>query len=141
MAQANNGDVVRIHYTGKLADGTVFDSSREREPIEFELGTHQVITGINEAVEGMETGQTKTVELAPDQAYGDHDERLQQSVPKAQLPQDVAPGQWLRAQQGQQEIPVLVKEVGDAEALLDANHPLAGRTLHFEIELVDIRKG
>lgn len=141
MPQAQTGDTVSVHYTGKLEDGTVFDSSRDREPIEFTIGQQQVIGGFDNAVTGMEPGQQQTVTITSDEAYGERREELIFTVPKEQFPEDVNPeeGQQLQMTQGEQVAVVTVAEVGDAEVILDANHPLAGQNLTFDIELVEIK--
>lgn len=141
MAEAKKGDSVKIHYTGKLEDGTVFDSSENREPIEFTLGEGQVIPGFEDAVEGMEEGQKKTATIPPDQAYGERREDLVLRVPKDQLPDDIDPekGQQLqmRTEDGR-TFDVVVSEVADDSIVLDANHPLAGQDLTFDIELLEV---
>jgi peptidylprolyl isomerase len=141
MATAQNGDKVRVHYTGTLADGTVFDSSREREPLEFTLGEKQVIPGFENAVTDMAPGDSKKIDIPCAEAYGEHDERQVMEVPKTVLPQEIDPqvGMLLeaRTQQGQ-PIGVRIIEVGDESIKLDANHPLAGQDLTFDIELVEI---
>lgn len=141
MPQAETGDTVSVHYTGKLDDGTVFDSSRDREPIEFKVGEQQVIKGFDDAVSGMEPGQSQTVTIASDDAYGERREELIFTVPKEQFPDDINPeeGQQLQMQQGEQVAVVTVAEVGDDNVTLDANHPLAGKDLTFDIELVAIK--
>ncbi|HLU26152.1 MAG TPA: peptidylprolyl isomerase [Longimicrobiales bacterium] len=140
--QAQDGDVVSVHYTGRLEDGTIFDSSRDGEPIEFELGSGSVIPGIEDAIRGMEVGDTREVRLAPEAAYGERREDLHIDVPRDQLPPDLAPevGQLLAVQvaPGQQAV-ARIADVNDAEITLDLNHPLAGQTLVFDIELVGIR--
>lgn len=141
MAQAQTGDTVRVHYTGRLEDGTVFDSSQDREPIQFTLGENQVIAGFETAVTGMETGEMKTTEIAPEQAYGQRREDLMIPVPRTQMPDDLDPqiGQTLQVQgQGGEVYPVVVAEIGDDQIMVDANHPLAGRSLIFDIQLVEI---
>lgn len=138
---AKNGDKVRVHYTGTLNDGTVFDTSREREPIEFAIGTHMVIAGFENAVLGMEPGETKSFTVASVEAYGEHDPRLVQDVPRSELPQelDPQPGMRLTATGSDgREIGLVITEVSEAAIRLDANHPLAGEDLTFEIELVEI---
>ncbi|MBX3504668.1 MAG: peptidylprolyl isomerase [Parvibaculum sp.] len=138
---AKNGDKVRVHYTGTLNDGTVFDTSREREPIEFAIGTHMVIAGFENAVLGMEPGDTKSFTVASAEAYGEHDPRLVQDVPRSELPQelDPRPGMRLTATGSDgREIGLVITEVSEAAIRLDANHPLAGEDLTFEIELVEI---
>jgi len=133
---------VKVHYTGKLESGEQFDSSREREqPISFELGKEEVIPGFEQAVEGMEPGQTKQVNVAPEQAYGERREDLVFSLPREQFPDDIELQQGLRVtgttQQGQQ-IDMTVVDFDDQSVTLDANHPLAGQQLVFDIELVDV---
>ncbi|MEQ8267917.1 MAG: peptidylprolyl isomerase [Parvibaculum sp.] len=138
---AQNGDKVRVHYTGKLKDGTVFDSSREGEPIEFSIGGQMVIAGFESAVVGMEPGDTKSVTIASQEAYGEHDPRLVQDVPRSELPPELEPqpGMRLTASGGDgREIALVVTEVNDNVVRLDANHPLAGEDLTFEIQLVAV---
>jgi peptidylprolyl isomerase len=140
MAQANSGTTVRVHYTGKLDDGQVFDSSRQREPLEFTLGGGQVIPGFDQAVAGMEPGEAKTVTIPADEAYGGRSEELFLRVERDRLPPDLEPevGQQLQMNQGGQVAIVTVAEVADDAVTLDANHPLAGKDLTFELELVEI---
>ncbi|HAA15060.1 MAG TPA: peptidylprolyl isomerase [Cytophagales bacterium] len=138
---ASKGDNVKVHYTGTLKDGSVFDSSREREPLGFTLGAGQMIPGFEKAVEGMEVGETVTAELAPEDAYGPHSEEMLVDVPKDQVPADINPtvGQQLQLQrQDGGVMNVVVKEVNEGNIVLDANHPLAGKDLIFEIELMEI---
>lgn len=143
MSQAKAGDTVSVHYTGKLSDGTVFDSSRQRNsPITFEVGSGQVIPGFDTAVEGMSHGESKTVEIPCDQAYGPHQSDRIQKVSREQLPEGLEPqvGLELQAQsQDGQVIPVRITEVGDEDVTIDVNHPLAGEDLTFELELVEIQ--
>ncbi|HEX8359396.1 MAG TPA: peptidylprolyl isomerase [Longimicrobium sp.] len=141
MATARPGDTVRVHYTGRLDDGTVFDSSRGREPLEFALGSGQVIAGFDEAVEGMATGESRSVRIPSAEAYGEHDETLLLRVPLDRFPQDMRPevGQHLQmSRDGAEPVVVTVADVSDDGVVLDANHPLAGRDLTFDLELVDI---
>ena len=140
MAEAQSGDKVRIHYTGRLDDGTVFDTSEGRDPLEFTLGEGQVIPGFEQAVSGMKPGEEQTVTIPSTQAYGDRRDELVFSVPKEQFPPNIDPevGQRLQMQQGDQTAVVTIREVADESVLLDANHPLAGRDLTFEVELVEI---
>jgi len=141
VAQASDGDTVHIHYTGRLADETVFDSSEGREPLSFTLGSGEVIPGFEEAVRAMEVGQEKTTTIPADQAYGPHREDLLVAFPKAKLPDDLEPavGQQLQMEgsDGQAHV-VAVAEVGKEEVVLDANHPLAGKDLTFDLTLVRI---
>ncbi len=138
---ATNGDTVRVHYTGTLDDGTVFDSSRERDPLEFVLGQGSLIPGFESAVEGREAGEKVCVTLPPDKAYGDVDRELIFTVPRAQVPDHIPlnVGVPLQLSNEQGQMDVTITEVGADEITLDANHPLAGKTLTFEIEIVEIR--
>ncbi|MEQ8925033.1 MAG: peptidylprolyl isomerase [Fulvivirga sp.] len=141
MSEAKKGDKVKVHYTGKLNDGSVFDSSVEREPLEFELGAGMMIAGFDKAVHGMKIGDKKTAEIPSEQAYGERSDDMIVSVPKTQLPPDLSPsvGQQLSMQQPSgQAIPVVVTSIDEENIELDANHPLAGKDLTFEIELVEI---
>lgn len=141
MSKAKTNDTVKVHYTGKLTSGEVFDSSLNREPLQFVLGSGQMIPGFDSAVNGMELNEKKTVTIDSDQAYGPMNDELVQDIPKTQLPDDLKPevGQTLVATgpEGQQT-QVLVTDVSDATIKIDANHPLAGKDLVFEIELVEI---
>lgn len=138
---ARSGDKVSVHYTGWLDDGTLFDSSEGREPIEFTLGTGQVIPGFDRAVEGMEEGESKTFTIPADEAYGPYRPELLHRVPRSQIPPHVElhPGNRLEARdQGGNRVILTVIEITAEEAVLDANHPLAGKDLTFEVELVRI---
>lgn len=141
MTQVKSGDTVRVHYTGTLTDGQTFDSSEGRDPLEFQVGSGQIIPGLDAAVEGMAVGEKKTVEVPADQAYGQPDPNAQQAVPRAEIPEDIPLdlGTQLQVQTPQgQVMPVTVVEVTEEQVVLDANHPLAGKDLTFAIELVDI---
>ena len=141
MTQAKSGETVRIHYTGTLDDGTQFDSSEGRDPLEFALGGGQVIPGFDSAVDGMTVGESKSVTIAPEQAYGERHEQLVQQVPKSALPEDMKPevGMQLQSQSPDgQVMNLVVTEVEEATITVDANHPLAGQALTFAIELVEI---
>lgn len=141
MAQAKFGDTVKVHYTGKLDDGTVFDSSVSGDPLEFTIGEGMIIPGFEQAVVGMSPGDSKTELIPVDQAYGPHREDMVVIVDRAQMPPDMDPevGQQLQIQQPTgQAIPVVVTDISDAEVTLDANHPLAGEDLTFDIQLVEI---
>lgn len=143
MAQASAGDTVKVHYTGKLEDGTIFDSSREREPLEFTLESGQIIPGFEEAVDGMEEGEETTVEIPPEKAYGMRQEDAVMEFPVTELPDEMEPevGMQLQLQGANgQAFPARVVEVGDETVVLDANHPLAGETLTFDIELVEVEE-
>ena len=141
MSQAKTGDTVKIHYTGTLDDGTQFDSSAGRDPLEFTLGSGQVIPGFDKAVEGMAVGDEKTVNIQPDDAYGPRNDQMVQEVPKSALPDDLEPeegmGLQARGQDGQ-VLNLTVGAVGDDSSTVDGNHPLAGQSLNFDIELVEI---
>lgn len=138
---ASSGDTVRVHYTGTLNDGSRFDSSEGREPLEFTIGSGQVIPGFDEAVQGLEPGQTRTVTIPAEEAYGEHQPEMVLRVGRDQFPPDIAPevGQQLQiGLSNGQQMPVRVVEVGDDTVALDANHPLAGEALTFEITLEEI---
>ena len=138
---ATAGDTVRIHYTGTLADGEVFDSSRERDPLEFTLGSGQVIPGFDDAVSGMSVGESKKVEIPPERAYGPVSEDARQTVPRTMMPDGMVPEVGMRLQLTTptgQPIMVHVAEITDDSLVLDANHPLAGKALTFAIELMEI---
>ena len=141
MQQAQAGDTVRIHYTGTLRDGTVFDSSRGGEPLEFVVGKGQVITGVNDAVAGMAVGEEKVVTVSAEDAYGPRREELTLTVGREQFPDGIDPqiGQQLQMSRAGQVFRVTVQEVAGDAVVLDANHPLAGQDLTFEVELVEIR--
>jgi peptidylprolyl isomerase len=141
MTQAKAGDTVRIHYTGTLDNGTRFDSSEGREPLEFNLGGGQVIPGFDAAVDGMAVGESKTVTIPAAEAYGERHEQLVQQVPREMLPDTIEPavGMQLQSQSPEgQVMNLVVTEVNDASITVDANHPLAGQALTFSIELVEI---
>ena len=141
MAAAKDGDKVKVHYTGKLDDGTVFDSSDGRDPLEFTIGEGQIIPGFETGVQGMEPGEAKTVKIPADQAYGPHREEGVLVVNRTELPPDMNPevGEELevRYQEGQATV-VRVTDAAEETVTLDANHPLAGKDLTFDIELVEI---
>src|SRR5215213_5861234 len=141
MQQVKSGDKVKVHYNGKLQNGETFDSSEGREPLEFTVGGGQVIKGFDEGVMGMQVGDKRTVEIEVGNAYGEKNEDMIIEFPKTQFPEDMNPevGMQLMMNNGQgQSFPVLVKEVKEDSVLLDANHPLAGEDLVFDIELVEI---
>jgi peptidylprolyl isomerase len=135
---ANPGDKVRIHYTGRFEDGTVFDTSRGREPLEFVAGLEQVITGIDSAVLSMSEGDEATVTVPPEDAYGESRPELAREVERSMLPPDVGEGDAVRANVGGQDVVMWVRDVTDDAAVVDANHPLAGRTLVFDVEVVAV---
>lgn len=141
MAEAKQGDTVKIHYTGKLEDGTVFDTSRSRHPLQFKLGTGQVIEGFEQAVTGMNVGETKTTKIPVEKAYGPRRDDMVVTLSRDQLPSDLDPavGQRLElTQENDQNILVTITAVTDSTITVDANHPLAGKALTFELELISI---
>ncbi|HEY9648897.1 MAG TPA: peptidylprolyl isomerase [Chroococcidiopsis sp.] len=141
MAQAKQGDTVQVHYTGKLDDGTIFDSSVGRSPLEFAIGDGSIIPGFESAVIGMNPGDSKTEMIPAEQAYGPHYEEMVVVVDRQQIPPEmpVELGQQLELRQpGGQIIPVFITDITGTQVTLDANHPLAGEDLTFEIELVAI---
>lgn len=141
MQQAQQGDKVKVHYQGTLRSGETFDSSEGREPLEFTVGSGQVIKGFDEGVKGMSVGETRKVEIPVEDAYGEKNQELIIEFPRGQFPPDMNPevGQQLMMSNGAgQSFPVTVKEVKEDSVILDANHPLAGQDLIFNIELVEI---
>lgn len=141
MTQVKTGDTVRIHYTGTLADGTEFDSSRGRDPLEFTVGSGQIIPGLDQAIPGMAVGDTKSVEVPAASAYGAVNPAAIQNVPRSQVPPEIAleVGTQLQVQAPDgRVVPVMVNAVDDESVTLDMNHPLAGKDLTFAIELVSI---
>lgn len=141
MSQVKSGDTVRIHYTGTLTDGTVFDSSEGRDPLEFTVGTGQVIKGMDAGMEGMAVGDKKTLNIPCQEAYGPINPAARQSIPREGIPADIPLeiGTQLQMQSPDgQVLPVTVVEVDDETVTLDANHFLAGKDLVFEVELVSI---
>lgn len=142
MAQVKSGDKINVHYTGKLTDGTLFDSSAGREPLAFEVGSGMVIKGFDEGVTGMSVGEKKTIHIPAAEAYGDVDPNYLAVFNKAEIPSDIPyeVGMQLNMHQDGtgQVMPVTVVEVTDLTITLDANHPLAGKDLIFDLELVSI---
>lgn len=140
MAKAKDGDTLRVHYTGRLEDGTMFDTSRGGDPLEFTLGGGQLIPGFERGVTGMEPGEVRQVTIGPEEAYGEHNPEMVVRVERSQLPPDLDPqvGEQLEMRQGEQTFVVTVTGADDESITLDGNHPLAGKTLSFEIELVEI---
>ena len=141
MPEAKNGDTVKVHYTGTLEDGSVFDSSKERDPLQFTLGKGQLIKGFEEAVIGMSAGETKSVRIPADEAYGSHREDLLLKFNKSDIPPDIEPKGGLVinlvSPDGRNLLATITEISGDS-ITLDANHPLAGKDLTFNIEIVEI---
>jgi peptidylprolyl isomerase len=141
MTQAKSGDTVKIHYSGKLDDGTEFDSSAGRDPLEFKIGEGTIIPTLEEAVVGMTVGDSDTVNIAADDAYGPRREEAVQTVERSMIPENVdltVGGQVQATAPNGQQLILTVVEVTDASVTLDANHPLAGQDLTFDIQLVEI---
>lgn len=141
MSKAEEGKTVKVHYTGTLKNGEVFDSSKEKEPLEFKLGEGQLIPGFEKAVVGMKVGDSTTISIPSAEAYGDAREDLIIAVPKDQLPTEIEPQIGMQLQVNQengQPVPVRITDITDTELKLDANHPLAGEDLTFDIELVNV---
>ena len=142
MAQPRSGDTIKVHYTGRLDDGRVFDSSKQREPLELTVGEAEVIPGFEQALTQMQPGEAKTVTVPAEQAYGPRRPDLVLAVDRAELPEHIQPtvGQKLKVQDNDGRVTeVRVADVSDEQVTLDANHPLAGQNLTFELELVEIR--
>jgi peptidylprolyl isomerase len=151
MAQAKAGDRVKVHYTGRLDDGTVFDSSEcssdgcghDHGPLEFTIGAGEVIPGFDEGVTGLSEGESKSIHIPAEQAYGERNDQMTAVVPRGELPPEMKPevGQQLEVtQEDGQVFQVMVVDVNDETITIDANHPLAGQALNFDIRLVEITK-
>lgn len=141
MAEAQEGDAVKVHYKGTLTDGTVFDDSHDRGPLEFTIGEGEIIPGFEKAVTGMSPGETRSAEIPADEAYGQEREELVATIDRSEFPDDVEPEVGQRLEIRQEEGPplvVTVTEVAESEVTLNGNHPLAGEDLNFEIELLEI---
>ncbi len=141
MAQVKSGDTIKVHYHGKLTSGETFDSSEGREPLEFEVGSGMVIKGFDDGVTGMNVGEKKTVNIPVDEAYGPRNPEMVIEMPKERFPQDmeIAVGMPLgMSDQNGQQYQVTIVEIKEEVVMLDANHPLAGQDLTFDLELVEI---
>lgn len=141
MQQVKNGDTVNVHYHGKLTDGSTFDSSEGREPLQFTVGGGQVIKGFDDAMLDMKPGDKKTVQIPVENAYGQRNDDMMMEYPKSDFPADMQPVIGLELHMSDNAgnvFPVVIAEVRDEVVILDANHPLAGEDLIFEIELVSI---
>ena len=142
MKAAQVGDLVSVHYTGKLKNGEVFDSSKDRDPLEFTLGNKELLAGFEGVVVGMEPGESKSVTLEPENAFGERSEDLLLQLPKKDFPENITPAVGLQLKMSNasgNEMTVVVSEVGDESVTLDGNHPLSGQTVTFDIELLDIK--
>ena len=141
MAQAKAGDTVKVHYTGKLDDGTIFDTSADRDPMQFTIGEGQLISDFEQAVVGMSPGESKTVQIPSENAYGPHHEEMIMVVDRSEFPKDLEPkvDQMLQVRrQDGHTFAVKVTDVSENKVTLDANHPLAGQDLTFDIQLSEI---
>ena len=143
MKEAQIGDLVSVHYTGKLTNGEVFDSSKDRDPLKFTLGNNELLGGFEDGVVGMKPGETKSVTLNPEQAFGDRREDLVLKLPKTEFPQHITPSVGLQLNMSNTSgaaLTVVITEVGEDSVTLDGNHPLAGQTIVFDIELIEIKE-
>jgi peptidylprolyl isomerase len=138
MTEVRNGDVVRIHYTAKTADGAEFDSSGQA-PLELQVGAGQIIAGLDRRIDGMTVGETKTVMVPAEEGYGPRDEAKVRAVPRSAVPDSTEVGTKLQASTSDgRKIPLTVVDVDDEQVTVDANHPLAGQDLVFDVEVVEI---
>lgn len=141
MTTVGDGKTVRVHYTGKLEDGTVFDSSEGREPLEVTVGAGMVIPGFEKGITGMKSGEKKTITIGPNEAYGERREDLVATVERSQIPETITPEVGMTLQLKRTDgsvLDVLVTDLSDESITLDANHQLAGETLIFDIEVVEV---
>lgn len=141
MPKVKEGDTVKVHYTGKLEDGSVFDSSVSRDPLEVTLGEGKLIPGFEKAVVGLEVGDKTTANIVSADAYGERRDDLEVTIEREQLPEDIEPEVGMQLQLNQpngQPVPVQITKVEEENIIIDANHPLAGKDLTFDIELVEI---
>jgi len=141
MSKVKQGDKIKVDYTGKLEDGTVFDTSEGKQPLEFTVGEGRIIKGFDNAVVGMEKGEEKEIKIEPADAYGDPNPEMVKKLPRDKLPPEPEPKPGmtlaLKTPDGKQ-FPARIIEVGDKEITIDLNHPLAGKILNFKIKIVDI---
>jgi len=142
MQQAKQGDTVKVHYNGRLTDGTTFDSSEGRQPLEFQVGSGMVIKGFDDGVTGMSVGEKKTVVIPADDAYGPKQEEMVIEFPRSNFPPDIEPEVGMTLNMHSEDgnaLPVIITEINADTIILDGNHPLAGRDLVFDIELIDVK--
>ena len=135
------GNTLRVHYTGKLEDGNVFDSSEGKEPLEFKVGASEVIAGFEKAATTLKPGEKKKFKIDPEDAYGEHDENLIVEIPGENLPDDISPKIGMALQlvnEDDEVVPVIITEILENSIMVDANHPLAGKVLDFDLELLEI---
>lgn len=141
MQQAKTGDIVNVHYHGKLTDGTTFDSSEGRDPLSFTLGAGQVIKGFDDAIMNMAPGDKKTINIPVEEGYGQRNDDMMMEYPITEFPPEMQPAVGMEIQMGDNSgniFPVVIVAVNEETVLLDANHPLAGKDLIFDLELVSI---
>ena len=141
MTEVKKGNKIKVEYTGTLDDGTVFDTSEGKKPLEFEVGSGQIIKGFDDAVTGMKKGEEKEIKLKPTEAYGDHNPQLIKKVPRDKLPAGKEPKVGMMLALGTpdgRKFPAKITEVTDKEVTLDLNHPLAGKTLIFKIKVIEV---
>ena len=139
--QARTGDTVKVHYTGRLDDGSMFDTSEGADPLQFKIGAGDVIPGFDDAMVGMRVGESKEIHIAPDDAYGEHNQNLVQTISRDQINLGVEPEIGMKIEMHTPDgtiIPLAISEVTESSLTLDANHPLAGEELHFSVRLVEI---
>ena len=132
------GNTVKVHYTGKFEDDRVFDTSKQREPISFKVGAGMMIPGFEKGVVGLKEGESKTIKISPEDGYGQRNEELINEIPLERLPEGVERGALLQAQTEKGPMNVVVSEIKEKTAMIDANHPLAGKNLVFDIELIEV---
>jgi peptidylprolyl isomerase len=141
MEQAKNGDQVKVHFTGKIDDGIVFASSHGQEPLEFRIGDGSVLPGVDQAINGMAPGERKTVTLAPSEGFGEKTDALVLTVERSQFPEGFEPREGMELHVPQPDGSIVffkILQIFESEIKLDANHPLAGKTLTFELELLEV---
>ena len=138
MARVTSGDIVHLHYTGKFEDGTVFDSTEGSDPLELIAGANDIIDGVSQGIIGLEVGESRTLTIPPERGYGTRDEGLARQVPLDALPEGIEVGDRVSTKAGGHEIVFVVTSIEGGEATIDANHPLAGKTLVFDLAVHSI---